>query len=75
MKREGSTPASISNEVLATRYAALQQLRERVRRAEARFASNLLKNGSIFQPASKSSDRMHPRKLVTRRLLRIERRC
>jgi hypothetical protein len=39
MKHEGSTPANISDAVLATRYLALQELREKVRQAEQRFAS------------------------------------
>ena len=55
MKREGSTPASICNAVLATRYLALQELRERVRRAEERTASTRLKKVPILQPAPKSA--------------------
>jgi hypothetical protein len=51
MKREASTPAKISNAVLATRYLALQELRERVRKAEQRFASTRLKKVSIVQTA------------------------
>jgi hypothetical protein len=43
MKREGLTSAGVSNAVLATRYLALQELRERVRRAEERLVSARMK--------------------------------
>lgn len=55
MKRESSTSANISNAVLATRYLALQQLRERVRRAEELFASTRLKKAPFLQPPPKSA--------------------
>jgi hypothetical protein len=61
MKREASTPTKISNAVLATRYLALQELRERVRRAEQRFASTHLKKVSILETASGSDAHMRPR--------------
>ncbi len=54
MKREISTSASVSDEVLAARYLALQQLREKVRRAEELSASTRLKKTSFFQPAAKT---------------------
>jgi hypothetical protein len=47
MGRHGSTPEKIvrelSDAILATRYLDLQKLRDEVRKAEARFASNGLK--------------------------------
>jgi hypothetical protein len=61
MKHEASTPAKISNVVLATRYLALQELRERVREAEQRFASTRLKKVSILQTASGSDADTRPR--------------
>jgi hypothetical protein len=61
MEREGSTPAKISNAVLATRYLALQELRERVRKAEQRFTSTRLKKVSILQTASGSDADTRPR--------------
>ena len=61
MKHEGSTPANISDAVLATRYLALQELREKVRQAEQRFASTRHRKILILDTASGSDDRMHPR--------------
>jgi hypothetical protein len=62
MKREVSTHENISNAVLATRYLALQELRERVRRAEERFAtSTQLKKTSFLQSAPKSDTRVIPK--------------
>lgn len=61
MKREGSSSENISNAVLATRYLALQELRERVRRAEERSASMRVKKVAILQPASKSGIRQLPK--------------
>lgn len=61
MKREGSSSENISNAVLATRYLALQELRERVRRAEERSASMRVKKVAILQPASKSGTRQLPK--------------
>jgi hypothetical protein len=62
MKREGSAPAyAISNALLAARYLALQELRERVRRAEERFASTRLKKTSVLQPAQKLDTRALPK--------------
>lgn len=52
MKRQSSTPATISNAVLATRYLALQELREKVRKAEERFALTRLNKTSMTPPAS-----------------------
>jgi hypothetical protein len=60
MKREASTPAKISNAVLATRYLALQELRERVRKAEQRSASTRLKKVSILHTASGSDAATRP---------------
>ena len=54
MKREGSTFANISNAVLATRYLALQELREKVRRVEERFASGHEKKVLFLKPNSRS---------------------
>jgi len=61
MKHEGSTPANISDAVLATRYLALQELREKVRQAEQRFASTRPKKILILNTAPGSDDRMPPR--------------
>lgn len=61
MKRESSTSANMSNAVLTTRYLALQQLRERVRRAEELFASTRLKKTLYIQPAPKSDNRALPK--------------
>ena len=61
MKHEGSTPANISDAVLATRYLALQELREKVRKAEQLFASTRVKKILILETASGLDDRMHPR--------------
>jgi len=61
MKHEAATPANISNAVLATRYLALQELREKVRKAERRFASTRPKKVSILETASGSDVHMHPR--------------
>jgi hypothetical protein len=51
MKRQGSTPAKtagkLSDAILATRYLDLQRLRDKVRKAEARFASASLQKVSI----------------------------
>ena len=52
MNRQGSTSAKISYAILAARYLALQELREKVRQAEERFASMRLKKLPIMQPAS-----------------------
>ena len=52
MNRQGSTPERISYTLLATRYLALQELREKVRQAEERFVSMRLKKLSIMGPAS-----------------------
>jgi len=60
MKREASTPAKISNAVLATHYLALQELRERVRKAEQRFASTRLKKVSILRTAFGSGTDTRP---------------
>ena len=51
MKRESSASSNISNAVLATRYLALQELREKVRQAEKRSASTRLKKTAIWRPA------------------------
>ena len=59
MKRESSTSENISNAVLATRYLALQELREKVRRAEERFAST--KKVSVLQVLPKSDTRVLPK--------------
>jgi hypothetical protein len=59
MKRESLTSENISNEVLATRYLALQELREEVRRAEERFA--LTKKVSVLQPLPNSDTRGLPK--------------
>jgi hypothetical protein len=61
MKRESSTSSDISNAVLATRYLALQELREKVRRAEERSSSTRIKKVSFFQPAPKSDNRVLPK--------------
>ena len=61
MKHEGSTPANISDAVLATRYLALQELREKVRQAEQRFPSTRPKKIFVLNTAPASDDRMHPR--------------
>jgi hypothetical protein len=61
MKREGSTSENISKAVLATRYHALQELREKVRRAEEGFSLTRLKKGSVLQPASKAETRPLPK--------------
>jgi hypothetical protein len=55
MKRESSNSTSISNAVLATRYLALQELRERVRVAEERFASTRFKKVAVLQAAPRSN--------------------
>lgn len=52
MKRQSSTPTTTSDAVLATRYLALQELREKVRKAEERFALARLNRASMTQPAS-----------------------
>jgi hypothetical protein len=54
MKREDMTLLNISNAVLATRYLALQELREKVRIAEERVASTRLTKVSFLQPPSRS---------------------
>jgi hypothetical protein len=59
MKRESSISENISNAVLATRYLALQELRERVRKAEERFAST--KKVSVLQPHPKSDTQVLPK--------------
>ena len=51
MKRQVLPSAKFSNALLATRYLALQELREKVRRAEERFASVRL-NKVAMLPAS-----------------------
>lgn len=61
MKRECSTSSNISNAVLATRYLALQELREKVRRAEERSASARSNKASFLQPARKSGTRVFPK--------------
>ena len=61
MKREDTSSADISNAVLATRYLALQELRERVRRAEERFASTRLKKVSVLPPVTQSDTRSLPK--------------
>lgn len=61
MKREGSTSENISNAVLATRYLALQELRERVRKAEERLSSSDLKKASVLRPATKAKIRVFPK--------------
>ena len=57
MKRESSTSENISNAVLATRYLALQELREKVRRAEERFASM---KKVVLRPLPKPDTRVLP---------------
>jgi hypothetical protein len=57
MKREGLTSGGISNAVLATRYLALQELRERVRRAEESLVSTRLKKVAVLPAAPKSNMR------------------
>jgi hypothetical protein len=52
MKRQVLPSAKFSNALLATRYLALQELREKVRRAEERLASVRLSDVSILRPAS-----------------------
>ena len=52
MNRKLSTSAKISSAILAARYLALQELREKVRQAEERFASMRLKKLPIMRPAS-----------------------
>jgi hypothetical protein len=59
MKRESLTSENISNAVLATRYLALQELREKVRRAEERFAST--KKMQVLQVPLKSDARALPK--------------
>ena len=52
MKRQVLPSEKFSNALLATRYLALQELREKVRRAEERLASVRLNNPSVLRPAS-----------------------
>ena len=59
MKRESSTSENISNAVLASRYLALQELREKVRRAEARYAST--RKISVLQALPRSDTRLLPK--------------
>jgi len=61
MKRQGSTTEIITNAVLATRYLALQKLRERVRRAEQCSASKRLKKVLIPQRAPRRDDHVEPK--------------
>jgi hypothetical protein len=58
VKRENMSLVNISNAVLASRYLALQELREKVRRAEDRFASGRLKKAVILQGNSGSHTEM-----------------
>jgi hypothetical protein len=61
MKRQYSSPTKISNAILASRYLALQALREKVRKAEERFASRHPNGSSILQLAATSDTRMRPK--------------
>jgi hypothetical protein len=61
MKRESSTSENISNAVLATRYLALQELRERVRRAEEHCSPTRVKKASLLRPVPKPNMRPLPK--------------
>ena len=61
MKRDTSTPEAISNAVLATRYLALQELRERVRRAEQQLAPTRLKKIVAIPTLAKANARQLPK--------------
>lgn len=54
MKRASSTAVKVSSAMLANRYLALRELREKVRKAEERFESTRLKKGSVVPSASTS---------------------
>jgi len=58
MKRQVLPSAKLSNALLATRYLALQELREKVRRAEERFASVRLNKVAILRPATAMNTEM-----------------
>jgi hypothetical protein len=53
MKHNSSTSESISNAVLATRYLALQELREQVRKAEERLTPTRSKKVTILPATTK----------------------
>ncbi len=57
MKRLGLPSEKISNALLAARYLALQELREKVR-AEERLASTRLNKLSVVRPASAMNTNM-----------------
>jgi len=61
MNRQDSTPAKISYAILAARYLALQELREKVRQAEERFASMRVKKLSIMRPTSARDTSARPK--------------
>ena len=61
MKRQGLPSAKFSMALLATRYLALQELREKVRRAEERFASARLNRAPLFQTVSASDGQLRSR--------------
>jgi hypothetical protein len=61
MKREDLTSENISNAVLATRYLALQELRERVRRAEEHSSFTRSKKASGSRPTPRADSRVLPK--------------
>ena len=61
MKSETSASEGISNAVLATRYLALQELRERVRLAEEQLASRRVKKVAVMPAARRSNTRLLPK--------------
>ena len=61
MKSETSTSEGISNAVLATRYLALQELREKVRLAEERCASRRVKKVAVLPAARTPNTRLLPK--------------
>jgi len=54
-----STSDKFSYAILAARYLAVQELREKVRQAEQRFASIRLKKLPIMRPASAMNAKVH----------------
>jgi Sec7-like guanine-nucleotide exchange factor len=57
MKSQGLPSAKFSTALLTSRYLALQELRQKVRRAEERLASPRSNKAAILQSASRAGRR------------------